>query len=401
MTTLSYSNQIPLTSITECGISDATDFECLWSLPNLPLTERLGPFVDRSSSCVDQELLISVPTGHVQLRNQIDPRILYTATSYAFRTSVSGVESGVVTAFRNYLDRFVRGRHFRSAVDIGGNDSSMARNFTAFADQVAVIDPVADLDSVEIGGNIRVISRFVENVDLAAELDRPDLVVCRHTLEHVASPKRLISQLFSQCDGDCLYVFEVPCLEGLVEASRFDAVIHQHYHYFDIYSFKRLLWECGGECLDFAYNYQGSCGGAMYVAFRRAKVLQAQPIIALASRIKQIKYAISGYTINSTQLGREFERLPRPIFGYGASLMLATFGYHLNVDFGNLECILDDNPSRDGSTYENVPVRVVYSGNFAAPLNSSFIVTSLENARVIYSKIVKMQPRRILLPVVS
>ena len=34
--------------------------------------------------------------------------------------------------------------------------------------------------------------------------------------------------------------------------------------------------------------------------------------------------------------------LPRPIYGYGAGLMLATLAYHLRTDLSALDCILDD-----------------------------------------------------------
>ena len=60
-------------SITKCGISDTGDFHSLWKLPALPLTERFGPYAADRQLAYDQELVISVPTGHVQLRYQLDP----------------------------------------------------------------------------------------------------------------------------------------------------------------------------------------------------------------------------------------------------------------------------------------------------------------------------------------
>ena len=41
-------------------------------------------------------------------------------------------------------------------------------------------------------------------------------------------------------------------------------------------------------------------------------------------------------------------------YGYGAGLMLATLDYHLKFDMSNLECILDDDPTKHNSEYQNI-----------------------------------------------
>ena len=51
--------------IKTCSISDTGDFHSLWKLPGLPLTERFGTYAPDKPLAYDQELVISVPTGHV------------------------------------------------------------------------------------------------------------------------------------------------------------------------------------------------------------------------------------------------------------------------------------------------------------------------------------------------
>ena len=73
----------------------------------------------------------------------------------------------------------------------------------------------------------------------------------------------------------------------------------------------------------------------------------------------------------------ELDALPGPVYGYGASLMLATLGYHLQTDFSQLECVLDDDPERDGITYENIPIGVRHTEKLLA--SQQFLpITSLE-----------------------
>jgi hypothetical protein len=387
--------------ITECGISGAKDFHSLWKLPGLPLTERFGPYDPNHKLAFDQELLISLPTGHVQLRSQVDPKILYNSSEYSFRTGDSDKSRRDVNFFHAYLQQFTAGRSFKSAVDVGGNDLFVIRGLAGITQHCAVVDPIcASVDGQTIDG-IRVFGRFVEEVDFSSDMPPPDLVVCRHTLEHITNPRQVIEQWFRQCEEDCLYVVEIPCFENLVESLRFDAVFHQHVHYFDLSSFKRLIWECGGEYLGHTFNHQGSCGGALLVAFRRAKTKQVKPEIELASRIAGFERRIALYKTQMAMMKELLDALPGPVYGYGASLMLATLGYQLQTDFSKLECVLDDDGARDGATYENIPVTVRHTAKVAPAPNSSYLITSLENIRPIYRRILEFTPRRILVPPVS
>ena len=73
----------------------------------LPLTERFGTYSPDEQFAFDQELVISLPTGHVQLRNQLNPKILYSSDEYAFRTGESNTSrSGV--EFLSKLKQFTK-----------------------------------------------------------------------------------------------------------------------------------------------------------------------------------------------------------------------------------------------------------------------------------------------------
>ena len=76
-------------------------------------------------------------------------------------------------------------------------------------------------------------------------------------------------------------------------------------------------------------------------------------------------------------------------------------GYHLQIDFSSLECVLDDNVLLDGATYENLPVTVRHTAKVAPAPNSSYLITSLENIRPTYRRILDLSLRRILFPLIN
>ena len=104
------------------------------------------------------------------------------------------------------------------------------------------------------------------------------------------------------------------------------------------------------------------------------------------------------FTAQMEAISGIIRELPRPVYGYGAGLMLATYSYHLDTDFSNLDCILDDDPSKDGLTYENVPVTVRCAEYVKPEPDSSYVITSLENIRALQQRISGLQARRCVSP---
>lgn len=386
--------------IEHCGICRSTSLDELWDLPALPLTERFGPYDPAACPPIDQKLLFCAECGHIQLGHQVSPALLY-GSHYAFRTSASDSARAGSDFFLHFFNKVKPKQKFRSLADIGGNDLYLAKNMALDAANRSVIDPVCkSIDGKTVDG-ITVHGKMIESVDLSRDLEAPDLIVTRHTLEHIADPLSFLRQLFDQCAEDCFYLFEIPCLERLADGMRFDAIFHQHYHYYDLTSFKRLLKEVGGEYLDHAYNYQGSCGGALLVAFRKAKSRSDEMKTGVQNRQDYFRKKIRLYQNEMEIMASHLNGMQGKIYGYGASLMLATLAYHLKSDLSCLEFVLDDARDKDGFTYENLPVKVKYPQNGIPEPEANYLITSLENARPIFKRLLNFKPRRILMPLLA
>jgi len=386
--------------IHQCGVCESTSLEEIWALPLLPLTERFGPYTPEKRLAYNQSLRMCQTCGHFQLGAQLDPSILYTPQAYSFRTSASASAIRGTEVFFHFLKSVLQGRKVNSFVDVGGNDLYLAKMLAPIAPVRAVVDPICSpIDNQTVEG-IRVFGRMIENVNLKKETVAPNLVACRHTLEHLGKPLRFLQQLFEQTADDCLFIFEIPCFENLMEAQRFDAVFHQHYHYFDLAAFQQLLRQAGGTYIAHHHNRQGSCGGALLVAFKKGARADCVPL-DLKKRAGDCVARLGWYGKQMEAMGALLDAMPRPLFGYGASLMLATLAYHLRRSLEQLDCVLDDDPAKDGFTYENVPVRVRHTEKNPPPSNACYIITSLENVRPIFGRLTAFQPRRILVPLLA
>ena len=373
-------------------------FDVLWDLPAFPLTEKFGNFSGIQSFSFDQSLVIDKSTGDVQLSNQIPPSELYSESNYNFRTSETGSSIAHLNKFLDFFNSCVdQDKKFKVMVDIGGNDLATVKKLKHKSEKCAVVDPICASIDNDIVENVKVIGRFIEDVNLETELDRPDLVICRHTIEHISNPCSFIEQLFNQCDEECLFIFEMPCFESLLSSMRLDAIFHQHVNYFDIKSFRSLLDRVGGE--SHAVNHQGPCGGSLYVCFKRRSTKLSEKIkIDVSEKTNFILKKISVYESFMKIQSDIITELNDCLYGYGAGLMTATLAYHLKLDMSKLACILDDDPAKHNTGYENLDVLIRNTNIISPEPNMNYLITSLENIRPIYKRIISLNPKRVIIP---
>ena len=76
----------------------------------------------------------------------------------------------------------------------------------------------------------------------------PDLIVCRHTLEHIIDPESLLTLVASR--GNCDIVIEVPDLGRIIAEGAFWDLYYEHCVYYDAESLGTTLNRFGIECHD-------------------------------------------------------------------------------------------------------------------------------------------------------
>lgn len=374
---------------TTCAVCGGDHLESVADLPRLPLTGLFSvpdqPLVDVPT--FDQALLYCPACGHGQLRDIVPPEQLYDAT-YGFRTGQSATARRGTAWFLDGLPE----RRFACAVDVGCNDLHLLTELGDRADRRVGIDPLWRGREGEVAADgITVIGAAVEELDAGDLPARPDLVVCRHTLEHVAEPARLLARLGELATPDALFVFELPSLEPLVERLRFDQVFHQHLHYFSRSSLATLAASAGLRPVGWRLNYHD--WGALWVALERGAPAEPlePPFEARALRRRRHRFAQ-----HMAATGRMLEELADgTAVGYGAAQMLPVLAYHLGTDLRGLDGVLDDDPAKDGWRYANLPLTIRRG---AVPDDAVVVITAVDTAAPILARLLATRPRRIVYP---
>jgi SAM-dependent methyltransferase len=365
-------------------------------LPNLPLTDSYATSpVTNPLMGLDQKLLYCESCGHGQLESLIAPNTLY-GTNYCFRTSHSSTARKGTEFFISVLNEVSPNRNFKCVLDLGCNDLFLLDLLKDRAVHRIGIDPVWMGREIEREDkSIELFGMNFEDVDLSQFPEKPDLIVCRHTLEHIVNPVEVVKSLINIAAEDATFIFEVPGFDGLIQRYRFDQVFHQHAQYFSLTSFLKMLAVAGGRHLLHRYNFHD--WGAMAVAFTKGTVAEILGVKHWSIQDITDRYEI--FQMQMQMVGRLLkENSNETFYGYGAAQMLPVIGYHMNTDFSELVAVIDDDVSKDGVGYWNLPVKVI-SGNKVQNLeDSTVLITAIDNVTPIMAKLLAHRPRRIMLP---
>ena len=377
-----------------CAICNDKDIVKIANLPHFPLT---GIFVKNKDIGkginFDQGLLVCQKCGHMQLEYALNPGILYN-NEYAHRSSSSHLSDSASDFTIKHIDTLSSKEKFDCILEIGCNDMILLNKLSLKGKKVFGVDPIWENKTVKTLDNVKVIGGFVEDIDLINEIgESPDLIVSTHNLEHILNPLSLVDRLLNMLSNDGIIVMEVPDSDFLVNHSRFDQVFHQHVLYFTLASFVRMISEAGGYYYSHVRNYS-NWGGSLTVVFGKNKnhKLDTNPSINRLNP-SEVKYKYDTYVDHMDKFRMNLEESVSPIVGYGAGQMVPAVAYYLKSDLNFLECIYDDDPSRDGLYYPNLKPRISKPEKGLIFDNFSVFITALDGVRPIMNKLYAKNPR--------
>jgi ubiquinone/menaquinone biosynthesis C-methylase UbiE len=242
---------------TACQACGARDLVVFYEVHGIPV-----------HSCMlleSREAALAFPTGDLRLafcpecgfigNLAYDERLQHYAPGYEEQQSFSPRFNEFSTNLaRRLIDR--HGIHGKQVVEIGcGKGDFLVQVCELGSNSGVGIDP-SYVPGRQDSATGRV--RFVQDFYSERYADvRGDLVMCRHTLEHIGDVREFVQRV-RRTVGDrngTIVFFEVPDVQRVLREQAFWDIYYEHCSYFSLGSLARLFRTCGFDILDLAKEY--------------------------------------------------------------------------------------------------------------------------------------------------
>lgn len=153
--------------------------------------------------------------------------------------------------FSDYVDRLVRHlvQHYhlsgKKIVEVGCGKGAFLKKLCAVGNNTGIgFDPSYEGPDSIGDGRVRFIRKFY---DEEASSVAADFVVCRHVLEHVPNPLRMLASVRKALRDrpDTTLFFEVPCVDWILETGTFWDLFYEHCSYFNSSTFRSAFRRSG------------------------------------------------------------------------------------------------------------------------------------------------------------
>ncbi len=345
-----------------CG---AQDFETLICMGNMPVFCNVL-LASRSQACsvaTGQLKLVHCRSCNLVFNRSFDPSLVKYASGYENSLHHS-------PCFQDYADQSVQALvdrlELRSGfvVDIGCGQGEFLKELCVRAGARGLgFDPSYDPgrgpdlpDSVTIQREL-FCSQSMES--------RPDLICCRHVLEHLHQPSEFLSQIveeFTGGDERIAVFFEVPNAIWVLEKGSIWDVLYEHHTYYTPLSLQRVFRQAGFEALDVRQTY-----GGQYLTMTAEIPLRSHislPPVAEQGIVDVNRYSNFGEEcerIMSDWRNLVLERVScgKSIVVWGAGSKGVMFLNLLNASTDEIGHIVDLNPAKHGCFVPGTGQKVV------------------------------------------
>jgi SAM-dependent methyltransferase len=249
-------------------------------------------------------------------------------------------------------------------VEIGSNDGYLLKHFIALGIPVLGVDPARNVAEVACAAGVPTETRFFGAAaagDLVARGYGADLVVANNVLAHVPDINDVIAGLELVLKPGGVLTAEFPHLLRLMREVQFDTIYHEHFFYYSLLVFERILGRHGLRIFD--VEELPSHGGSLRIfACHRddpahaeepglSRVRTAEEEVGLG-RIEA--YAGFGVRVAEARaalldfLDEVTRRMAKRVVGFGAAAKGSTLLNACGVDGSQIDYVVDETPAKTG-----------------------------------------------------
>ena len=347
--------------IDKCRVSGSKN---LVSVLNLGYQVLTGVFPKSTSEQITRgplELVWCRDGGLLQLRHTYESSEMY-GENYGYRSGLNQSMVNHLTEKVRYIERMVNLKPGDRVLDIGSNDATTLKAYSAAGIKRIGIDPTGKKFAQYYTDDIKLIPDFFSAAAYRAVDSQPVRIVTSIAMFYdLDSPVDFAKQIESILADDGIWHFEQSYMPSMLRMNSYDTICHEHLEYYSLGVVKNILEKAGLKIVDVVMNAIN--GGSFAVTAVKAAnrsiaqnhavidwLLEQEDRMGLSTPrpYRDFEERVFRHRDDLTRLVRALTADGKKILGYGASTKGNVVLQFCGLTNKDVLAIADVNPDKFG-----------------------------------------------------
>ncbi len=307
------------------------------------------------------ELVWCPDSGLLQLKHSYEPSEMY-GENYGYR---SGLNQSMVTHLTEkvrYLERLVALRPGDVVLDIGSNDATTLKAYSAKGIQRIGIDPTARKFEAFYTQDIKMVPEFFSSPMYRSVESRPARIVTSIAMFYdLEAPIEFAKQIESILADDGIWHSEQSYMPSMLRMNSYDTICHEHLEYYSLGAVKMILETAGFRLVDVVMNavnggsFAFTAAKASNMSFRTNHAVidwllgqEERMRLNTPRPYRDFEERVFRHSEDLTRLIRVLNADGKKILGYGASTKGNVVLQFCNLTPKDIPAIAEVNPDKFG-----------------------------------------------------
>jgi len=372
--------------ISECRISGSKNLRPILSLG---IQELTGVFPAKNETVTSGPLdLVWCPESSlVQLAHTYDSSEMY-GDNYGYRSGLNQTMVDHLTAKIKHLERKYPLNPGDVVLDIGSNDGTTLRSYSAKNINKIGIDPVGLKFKNYYPEGVRLIPEFfTANTYSKHESKKAKVITSIAMLYDLESPLEFIRDIVTILADDGVWHFEQSYLPSMLRTNSYDTICHEHLEYYSLGVVKSMLETEGLKIIDVVTNSIN--GGSFAITATHAEnqahetddavinwLLQQEERMGLQTPkpYRDFEERVYRHRADLFSLIQGLVRQGKKVLGYGASTKGNVLLQFCGITSNELTAIAEVNPDKFGKFTPGTRIPIVSESDAHAMNPDYFLV---------------------------
>ena len=339
-----------------CVLCNSKNLKEVLDFGKTPLANSYPKTVDEKESFFNLSCILCKKCGHLQLKELINPKILFENYLY-----VSGTSKVLAEHFKRYSEKVIKRFNLNNnskILDIACNDGTFLENFIKMKfKNVIGVEPAKNLRVLNLQKKIDINTDFF-GLNLSKKLKKKygtfELITANNVFAHSPYLLDFSKGIKNILSPKGVFIIEVSYLGTVIKKKTFDTIYHEHMSY---HSLKPLIGFFKKQKLNvFDFELIEAQGGSIriYVSHLNSHKVKKEKIRnQIKQETKNGLFSVQKYKFFLKKIIKTKNILKKiiknqkkkniEILAYGAPAKLTTFSHFFDLSKKDIKIVIDDN----------------------------------------------------------